>query len=81
MADKLLYNPNDYTQNYSLFELQFVVKTFGHSTQWTNQFQYLMKVPKVVEPMNKKVLCKALGTIMINSKCPHQPTVSKLFHQ
>ena len=29
MDDKLEYIPNDYTQNYPLCRLQFVVETFG----------------------------------------------------
>ena len=31
-ADKLIYNPNDDTQNNSFFKLQLVVESFGHST-------------------------------------------------
>ena len=33
MAEKLMYIPNDDTQNYPFYKLQFVVKTFGHSTK------------------------------------------------
>ena len=33
MADKMMYIPNDDTQNYSFFRLKFMVVTFGHSTQ------------------------------------------------
>ena len=38
-ADKLIYIPNDDTQNYPFYKLQLVVvKTFGHSTnEPTNQ--------------------------------------------
>ena len=32
MADKLIYIPNDATQNYHLCRLQIVVEMFGHST-------------------------------------------------
>ena len=32
MADKLMYNPNDNTQNYLFYMLEQVVKMFGHST-------------------------------------------------
>ena len=31
MNEKLMYIPNDYTQNYPLWRLKLVVKTFGHS--------------------------------------------------
>ena len=45
MADKVMYIPNDNTQNYSLCRLELVVETFGQSTQWTNQSK-LNKSPK-----------------------------------
>ena len=32
MADKLMYKPNDDTQNYLFCRLQLVVETFGHLT-------------------------------------------------
>ena len=32
MAYKLMYNPDDDTQNYLFCELQSVFETFGHST-------------------------------------------------
>ena len=50
MADKLIY-----TENYPFCRLQLVVETLGHSTYWSNQSN-LIKVPKVIEPMNKKTL-------------------------
>ena len=31
MADNLIYIPNDDTQNYPIYGLQSMVKTFGHS--------------------------------------------------
>ena len=40
MADKLMYIPNDYTQNYPFCRLQVVVKTFGHSTYRINQSKF-----------------------------------------
>ena len=40
MADKLLYIPNDNTQNYPFCILQLVFKTFGHLTKWTNQSNF-----------------------------------------
>ncbi len=49
MAGKLMYIPNDDTQNYSM------VETLGHSVnELTNQ--NLIKVPKVVKIMDKKTL-------------------------
>ena len=54
MADKFMYIPNDETQNYPFCRLQLVVKTFGHSTKWTNQSIYLIKVSKDVNPTNNK---------------------------
>ena len=35
IAVKLMYIPNDETQNYSFCRLQLVVETFGHSTKRT----------------------------------------------
>ena len=46
MADKLMYIPNDDTQNYPLCRLQLVIEKFGHSSQLnepTNQNS--IKVP------------------------------------
>ena len=40
MADKLMYIPNDDTQNYPFCNLQLVVETFGHLTRRTNQSKY-----------------------------------------
>ena len=48
MADRLMNIPNDDTQYYHFCKLKLVVKTFEHSTSWTNN-QYVMKVPKVVK--------------------------------
>ena len=50
------YTLNDYTQNYLFYSLQLVVEMFGHRNLNS------MKVPKVVEAMNKKKLIKTLGT-------------------
>ena len=33
MADKMMYNPNDDTQNKPFCRLKFLVKTFGHLTK------------------------------------------------
>ena len=51
MADKLVYIPNYGTQNYLVYKLQLLDKTYGHSTN-----QYSKIVSKVVEPTNKKTL-------------------------
>ena len=60
MADNLRYISNDDTQNYSFYRLQSVVETKEHSTYWTNQSKFT-KVPKVVEPTNKKTLLLNFG--------------------
>ena len=50
-----MYISNDDTQNYSICRLQLVVATFGHlMNQPINQNS--IKVPKVVNPTNKKTL-------------------------
>ena len=55
IADKLIYIPNDDTQNYPFCRLKFVVETFEHSIKITNQSNFT-KVPKVFKPTNKKTL-------------------------
>ena len=54
MADKLMYNvhPNDETQNYPFCKLQLVVESLD--TQPINQ--NTLKVSKVVNPGNEKIL-------------------------
>ena len=55
MADKLMYIPNVNTQNFSFCRLQLAGETYGtQSKNSTNQNS--LKVPKVVEPTNKKTL-------------------------
>ncbi len=55
MADKLMYNPNDDTQNYPFLGLQLVVDSLDTQiNKPTNQNS--IKVPKDVMPMNKKTL-------------------------
>ena len=72
MANRLIYIPNDYTQNYFFCRLQLVVETFGHSTyEPTNQNS--MKVPKVVETTNKITLLKTLDTRVKRAQCPFPP--------
>ena len=46
IANKLMYIPNDDTQNYLFCSLKLVVEMFEH----------VFEVPKVVKPMNKKTL-------------------------
>ncbi len=52
MADKLMYTPNDDTQNCSFYRLE--VETFRHLTQWTNKSWFKI-VPKVFEQMNERM--------------------------
>ena len=67
MADKVLYIPNNYTQNYSYCRLQFMVKHLDTQlNQPTNQ--NLIKVPKVVKQMNKDCYYNTLGTSVINGQ-------------
>ena len=49
MADKLMYIPNDKTQNYPYCRLHLVVQTIWKINEPTTQNS--MKVQKVVEPM------------------------------
>ena len=59
MVDKVMYIPNDNTQNYPFCGLQIVAETFGHSTKWTKQSKF-----KVVKPTNKKnVIVKLWGLV------------------
>ena len=55
MADKLIYIPNDDTQNYPFCTLKLAVDKFGHSTKQTNK-SYSIKVPNVVKLKNEKTL-------------------------
>ena len=61
MTDKLMYIPNDDTQNYHFCELQFVVKTFERSTN-----QNSPKSSKLLSQRIRKRYCKTLGTSVIN---------------
>ncbi len=56
MADKLMYIPNYYTQNYHFCRLQLVVETLGHLTN-----QNSIKVPRVVQTTNEKTLLLTHG--------------------
>ena len=60
-----MFIPNDYTQNYPLCRLQFVVETFGYTTAWTNQSKF-NEVPKFLKLISKRYY-KTLVTIVINS--------------
>ena len=55
MSDKLMYIPNDDTQNYLYCRLQLVVKKRLDTqlNEPTNQIS--IKVPKVVKSTNKKI--------------------------
>ena len=66
MADKLMYIPNDDTQNYSLRRLQLMVEMFKHIlNESTNQNS--VKAAKLVSQRIGKRYCKTLGTSVINS--------------
>ena len=54
MADKLMYIPNDDTHYYPLIRLHLVVKTFRHSSKFT-------QANKVAKPTNKKTLLQTFG--------------------
>ena len=41
LNNTFMYIPNDDTQNYQICRLQFVVETFEHSTQRTNQSKFI----------------------------------------
>ena len=68
MTDKLMYTPNDDTQNYSFFRLQFFVEAFGHSNEPIKQNSI-----KVSQGIRKRYYYKTLGTSVLNS------TLSSLF--
>ncbi len=59
MTDKLMYIPNDDTQNYPFSRLQLLVQTFGHSTKCVQM--YFNKSYKDVELTNKKTLLYDFG--------------------
>ena len=60
MAHKLMYIPNDATQNSLFCRLKLVVETSGHSNIRTKQTNSI-KVPKVIKLTNKKTLLKNVG--------------------
>ena len=59
MADRLMFIPNDDTQNNTVCRLHLVVETFRHSNS--------RKVPKVAKPRKRKPYYNTLGTSVINS--------------
>ena len=62
MANKLIYIPNDNTQNYPLCsDNQWLKRLDSQLHELTNKNS--IEVPKVVKPTNKKTL----GTSVINS--------------
>ena len=79
MTVKLMYISNDDTQNitvniyfestfntsFNYFnELQLVVETLEHSTEWYNQLKFTFKVPKAFKLTNKKnVIIKRWGLV------------------
>ena len=69
MADKLVYNPKDDTQNYSSCRLQLVIERFEHSTQLINQSKFNIS-PKLLSQRTRKRCYKTMGTGVINSPIP-----------
>ena len=57
MANKLMYIPNDDTQNYPLSKLFLVLEASRHSIYQFNQ----SKFPKVVKPKKRKCCLKLWG--------------------
>ena len=68
MADKLMYVPNDDTQNYPFSRLLWVVETFGHSTKLNKLIVIQYKSPRLLSQRLRKRYYKTLGTSVINSK-------------
>ena len=66
MADKLMYIPNDDTQNYTFRRLNLLVETFKTQlNEPTNQSP--LKSPKLLSQRIRKRYYKYLGTGVINS--------------
>ena len=66
MADKLMYIPNEDTQNYPVCILQLVVETLGTQlNELINKNSII--VFKFIKATNKEILLKTLGTSVINS--------------
>ena len=57
MTNKLMYIPNDDTQNYPFCRLKLVFKRFKNSTKRNIQSKFTL-APKVVLTTNKKTLLK-----------------------
>ena len=72
MADILMYIPNDNTQNYPFCILQLVVKTFGHSTKWTNQSKFNKSLQRCKNQGIRERCYKTFGT----NKHPSGPSVA-----
>ena len=70
MADKLLYIPNEDTQNYPFCRLQLVVLTFGHSEMNLSNFY---KSPQSFKANERKRYYKTLGTSVINNPLSPPP--------
>ena len=66
MDDKLIYIPNNDTQNYLFCRLQLMVEMFEH---WTNEQtnQNSLESPKLFSKRIRKCYCKTLGTSVINN--------------
>ena len=65
MADKLIYIPNNYSQNDPFYSVKLVVE---HSTKWTNQSKFT-KVPKVAKPngmADRSKVVRSEAKVLIN---------------
>ena len=73
MAIKLMYIPDDDTQNYPFFRLQVMVEMFLHSTLLTNESKF-HKSQQIVKPTRKKY--KTLGYLLWENFIPNFPSQS-----
>ena len=76
MADKLMYIPNDNTQNYHFCRIKLMVAKFDHSTKLTNQKNSL-KSPKMLSLPIRNRYYETLGSSVIISPMSHTSLVVK----
>ena len=67
MADKLMYIPNRFTQNYPIIRLKLVVERLDTQLNEPSNQDYI-KV-NLTKPTNKKLI-KLFGTSVINNLMP-----------
>ncbi len=66
MADKLMYNPNDDTQNYPICRLQLVVKRLDTKLNEPTNHNSLKSPPLLSQRIRKRYY-KTMGTSVINN--------------